>query len=360
MKRTLSRRLFLTAAAGVPLAAAFCTRGGEARAAEPLPAFNWRWFELTTWVALPESKGAAELWLPLVQTAGVYQVALELHWQSNAQTSAVVHDARYGAPFLYATWRRGGDLRQLELVQKVAVRDRSEQPLLPVTEAERQLYLQSTPSVPTDGIVRHTAEQIVTGQTGARERLRAIYDWVVDHTYRDGSVRGCGAGNVKSMLQNGRFGGKCADINTLMVALARAAGFPARDVYGVRVADSRIFPCLGTRGDISKAQHCRAEIFLEGSGWFPLDPADVRKVILEQKLPPDSAEIRALRDRLFGSWEMNWAGYNSATDLELPGTRAPLSAHFLMYPHALTEENAPDPLDPATFRYELTSREVKA
>ena len=115
------------------------------------------------------------------------------------------------------------------------------------------------------------------------------------------------------------FGGKCADINGLMVGLARAAGIPARDVYGIRVADSRLYPSLGKSGDISKAQHCRAEAYLEDAGWFPIDPADVRKVVLEQKLAVDSPEVRELREHLFGNWEMNWVGYNSATDIELPG-----------------------------------------
>ena len=93
-----------------------------------------------------------------------------------------------------------------------------------------------------------------------------------------------------------------------MVGLARAAGIPARDVYGIRVADPAFVPFAWKSGDISKAQHCRAEAYLEDAGWFPLDPADVRKVVLEQKLAVDSMEVRGLRERLFGNWEMNWVG----------------------------------------------------
>jgi hypothetical protein len=78
--------------------------------------------------------------------------------------------------------------------------------------------------------------------------------------------------------------GKCADLNALYVGLARAAGLPARDVYGVRVADSKFgYKSLGKSGDISKAQHCRAEVWLADFGWLPVDPADVRKVVLEEK-----------------------------------------------------------------------------
>ena len=123
-------------------------------------------------------------------------------------------------------------------------------------------------------------------------------------------------------------------------------------VFGSRIRGCS--PRLGKSGDISKAQHCRAEAFLDDAGWFPLDPADVRKVVLEQKMTLDSPEVRALRERLFGNWEMNWIGYNSANDIELPGSgweRSNFS--FLMYPCAITAAGQPNALDPARFRYEI-------
>jgi transglutaminase-like putative cysteine protease len=164
------------------------------------------------------------------------------------------------------------------------------------------------------------------------------------------------------MLQSGNLSGKCADINGLMTGLARAAGLPARDVYGIRVAGSRLFKCIGASGVVSKAQHCRSEVFLDDAGWFPVDPADVRKVILEQGLAVDSPEVSALRERLFGAWEMNWLGYNSATDIILPGAMQQQRLNFalLMYPCAFTAHGQPNCLDPAHFQYEITSREVVA
>ena len=85
------------------------------------------------------------------------------------------------------------------------------------------------------------------------------------------------------MLATRNLGGKCADLNGLYVGLARAAGLPARDVYGLRVAPSRFgYVSLGVRSHIvTKAQHCRAEVYLNDLGWVPVDPADVRKVMLE-------------------------------------------------------------------------------
>jgi hypothetical protein len=99
---------------------------------------------------------------------------------------------------------------------------------------------------------------------------------------------------------------------------------------------------------------------LTGHGWVPVDPADVRKVMLEEppgNRPLDDELVKQTRARLFGSWEMNWIAYNFAHDVALPGsTRAPLG--FFMYPQAETADPRLDSLDPDTFKYEITSREI--
>jgi transglutaminase-like putative cysteine protease len=165
------------------------------------------------------------------------------------------------------------------------------------------------------------------------------------------------------MLESGNLGGKCADLNALFVGLARSVGIPARDVYGVRVADSATWKSLGKSGDITRAQHCRAEFYDSRFGWVPVDPADVRKVILEEEkdrlLPLDDARVHLARRVLFGAWEMNWIGFNTAGDTQLaPRTQKPLG-HF-MYPYA---EGVKGPLDyyaPDNFQYRMSAREVKA
>jgi transglutaminase-like putative cysteine protease len=349
----VERRVLFASAFAASLAPAFRANA----VATPVSA-GWRRFEITTRVTLPDSPGAAQLWLPLAQTAGDYQVAEEPDVRGNGR-AAVVRDDRYGAAILHATWDGTATGQQVQVMQTVATRDRGAIPLAPLTKAERDFWTAPLPTVPTDGIVRETADKITAGHATPRDRLRAIYDWVVETTWRDAKTPGCGTGDFKQMLETNHFGGKCADINGLMVGLARAAGFPARDVYGIRVADSRQFPSIGKSGDISKAQHCRAEVFLDDAGWFPVDPADVRKVVLEQKLPIDHPDVVALRERLFGNWEMNWIGYNSATDIELPGSGQEKSNFsFLMYPCAITATGQPDALDPAHFQYEITSREL--
>jgi len=44
--------------------------------------------------------------------------------------------------------------------------------------------------VPVDGIVKAAADRITAGLTAKSNKARAIYEWIVDNTYRDAAVRG--------------------------------------------------------------------------------------------------------------------------------------------------------------------------
>ena len=230
--------------------------------------------------------------------------------------------------------------------------------------AELEHFLRPTKLLPTDGIVKATATEITSGAKTDLEKARAIYEWIVDNTFRDPKTRGCGVGDIRFMLESRDLGGKCADLNALYVGLARAAGLPARDVYGIRIAKSELgYKSLGTSSEnITKAQHCRAEVYIGGYGWVPVDPADVRKVVLEEppgNRPLDDEMVKKARARLFGSWEMNWMAYNFAHDVALPGSAgAPVG--FLMYPQAETADGRLDCLDPDSFKYEITSSETSS
>jgi transglutaminase-like putative cysteine protease len=363
----MQRREFLWTS--VALAAGVMWPARRAGAAlNPSPESGWRTFEVTHRVEVLQPDGATRVWLPLpsVQEESWIRNMGNL-WQGNALTARLLRNPEYGAEMLYAEWVPG-EKPVLEVTSRFATRDRavdldqSGKPA-PLSRADRQLYTKATRLLPTDGIVRDTARDITRGARTDEAKARAIYDWVVDNTFRNPTTRGCGRGDIRYMLESRDLSGKCADLNALYVGLARAAGLPARDVYGIRVADSRFgYKSLGKSGDISKAQHCRAEVWVDRHGWVPVDPADVRKVVLEEppgNLALDDAKVTDVRKRLFGSWEMNWLAYNTAHDLPLPGSRD-ATVPFLMYPQGETAAGMLDSLDPAAFNYQITSREISA
>jgi transglutaminase-like putative cysteine protease len=326
---------------------------------------KWRTYEVTTRVEVLKPAGVTRVWLPTPLTTDTgYLKALGNSQQAEGGTAGTAMDPRYGAGIVWAEWDPGVK-PVLVLTSRFSTRDvavdlskpgnaKAEEP------AVLAKYVAATDLMPTDGIVKEVSSQAVKGARTDREKAQALYDWVVDNTHRDPKTRGCGVGDIKFMLENKAYGGKCADINALYVALARAEGLPARDVYGVRVADSALgYKSLGKSGDITKAQHCRAEVYLQGYGWVPVDPADVRKVILEEgggKAPTDPMVVAA-RKRLFGSWEMNWLAYNYAHDVALPKSSKG-KIGFFMYPQCETAEGRLDPLDPDNFKYTMTAREI--
>ena len=365
----MDRRTFVTAAATLPFATALSPLAlAQARTFTPRPG-DWRTFEVVTRLDVANPTGATQAWVPVPAVDANWQKSTPGTWSGNMQQAELVTDPVYGAKMVHATWAEAEKAPWIEVTSRIQSRDRaldwSRKSSPAADPAELALALKPTALMPTDGIVRETASKIVAGKTTDVERVRALYDWVVVNTYREPKVRGCGVGDIKGMLETGNMGGKCADLNALFVALCRSSGVPARDLYGIRVAKSAFgYRELGAGSpDITKAQHCRAEVFLTEYGWVAMDPADVAKV-MRQEAPewlkdPKHELVAPVNAGLFGAWEGNWMAYNVAHDVALPGSRG-AKLGFFMYPQAESRGERVDSLDPDTFKYKITSREVPA
>ncbi len=328
---------------------------------------TWRTFEVTTRVEVLNSSGITRIWVPAaISGANPFQKTLSNTFSAEGG-SAKLFESNADALGIVAAEFPAGARPVLTVTSRVATRDYAVELSArgnhaKESKASLDYFRQPSTFLPTDGIVKKTSDEITKGSQTDVEKARAIYDWIVVNTFRNPKARGCGKGDIRFMLETGDLGGKCADLNALYVGLARAAGLPARDVYGIRVAKSQMgYKSLGASSEkVTKSQHCRAEVYLEKHGWVPVDPADVRKVVLEE--PPgnrllDDEMVSEARARLFGSWEMNWIAYNFAHDVALPGSSGkPLA--FFMYPQAETAARRPDCLDPDNFKYEITARET--
>jgi len=366
----MNRRDFIKTATLLPAFSAASALPQLSSAAGTASGEKWRVFEITTDVEVLKPASVTRVWLPLpLLTDTDYQKNLGSTWSIEGGTAATTTDGKYGAGIFFGEWPDSITKPTVQLTSRFATRDRAvdlSKPGSPVKvdRADLQHYLSPTEYIPTDGIVLSTAREATKNVRGGDiEKARAIYEWIVENTFRDPKVRGCGTGDIKALIETENLGGKCADLNALFVGMARSLGIPARDVYGVRVAKSEYgYRSLGAgTSNITKAQHCRAEFYTASHGWVPVDPADVRKVVLEEKpgtlLPLDDAQVRAARTRLFGGWEMNWLAFNTASDVALPKAARGKIA-FLMYPQCETADGRLDSLDPDSFRYQMTSREL--
>jgi transglutaminase-like putative cysteine protease len=355
----------------------FLISGGGATAASLLPRARSLFlhprtavglaFEVIARIEILKPSGATRVWVPAPLIAETpYQKKLANSFHAEGGTAQLIESKADGLGIVVAEFPSGAK-PVVTVTSRIETKDyavdfskTNEQEKS--NRAELEHFLRPTKLMPTDGIVKETATEITAGAKTDLEKARAIYEWIVENTFRNPKTRGCGTGDIRFMLETKDLGGKCADLNALYVGLARAAGLPARDVYGIRVAKSELgYKSLGPATEnITKAQHCRAEVYLKEYGWVPIDPADVRKVVLEEppgNRPLDDELVKKARARLFGSWEMNWMAYNYAHDVLLPGSKRG-SLGFLMYPQAETEAGLLDCLDPDNFKYEISSREV--
>ncbi len=376
LARQFARRIFLRKAAAAAVTTAlpalsFAQASAPTNPAErrfaPQPG-QWRSFEVTTRVDLAKPQGSSKVWLPIPSVNTDWQQSLESSFSSNGKTE-LTSDGHDGVRMLYVEFADNVAQPFVELTSRIRTQSRV------ANLAQRQegledaaalkTWLQATTLLPTDGIVRQTALEATRGARTDVEKVQKLYDWIVANTFREPKVRGCGEGDIKSMLETGNLGGKCADLNALFVGLCRSVGLPARDVYGLRLAPSAFGyrELGGNPAKLAGAQHCRAEVFLQGHGWVAMDPADVAKVMRQETAEwiksPQHALVAPVNKGLFGGWEGNWMAFNSAHDVGLPHAKGPRLG-FFMYP---TAENAAGRLDsyaPDDFKYRISAREIGA
>lgn len=331
--------------------------------AQSLSPAKWRSYRLTYEVNLPTAGKIARLWLPIPNTDDSdYQFTQGSNWLGNASSAQFGTIPGTNFPLFSASWQ-GASERTVKVSSIIKTADRSidlkhyRAPASSALPQDVRRYLQPTKQIPLDGIVKKTALDI-TAKANAQDPLqkaRAIYDWVISNVSYDSKARGQGGGDIGSMLTREKLDGKCVDIHALFVGLARASGIPARQQFGIRINDSVLNQHLGRFGDVSTSQHCRAEFYLAGFGWVPVDPADVTQVMALDILPDDHELIKQLKERLFGSWEMNWVAFNQLEGVDLGKTCAAGRLPYFFYPHAEIDGKQQDSLEPETFSYKITS-----
>jgi transglutaminase-like putative cysteine protease len=331
---------------------------------------NWRTFDVTITVEVADVKGATRLWLPVPTLDTEFQKSLDSSWTGNASSARLASDPARGVRMLYAEFAAGTATPMLSLTSRVQTRNRvvdwSRTAAANEDPAVLRTALSPTELLPLDGIVRDTARKATQGARTDVEKARAIYTWVVANSYREPKTRGCGSGDIKTLLETGNLGGKCADLNALFVGLCRASGVPARDLYGLRLAPSAFgYKELGANSSSLKgAQHCRAEVYLKQHGWVAMDPADVLKV-MRQETPEwikdtKNPVVAPVNASLFGRWEGNWVAWNNGHDIKLPGSVSKGTLPFLMYPNGENASGRFDELSPDSFKYKISAREIAA
>ncbi|MFQ6040046.1 MAG: transglutaminase family protein [Candidatus Poribacteria bacterium] len=294
----------------------------------------------------PKEAKRVRLWLPY-PVSDEHQRIEDVRIKGNYSLQGIYRDPATSALALYAEWQGRSDKRTLELSFKAWAEEWVAKELKETGEpipVEVKRYLESNRWTPTDGKVREIATGITNGKKGILEKARAIYDWVVENTYRDPNVKGCGQGIVEEMLT--KRGGKCVDISSVFVALARAAGVPAREIFGLRLGKK-------SKEDITGGHHCWAEFYLPGTGWVAVDPADVRKRMLEKGL--DLKDAKPYREYYFGAVdEYRIVLGRGGRDVTLQPPQKGGALNYFMYPYAEVDDKPLDYMEPRSFRFSIS------
>lgn len=286
------------------------------------------------------------LWVPYPMS-DEFQTISDINIDGNFQESGVYRDPVSEAVYFYAAWTQPVKDPKCILAFHIRQKNRRNADLKDSGDAFPELvlkYLEASASVPSnDPEMQKIAKNAVKGKEGTLAKAQAIYEWVVENTFRNPDVNACGLGNPIRTLTEMKGGGKCADLSAVFVTLARAAGIPARDVYGLRLAKPE-------NGDVTSGYHCWAEFYLPGTGWVMVDPADVRKMMLVHELE--------LRDA--GQWkDFFWGGDDlfrvvlekNSRNVSLNGGAQKLS--YFMYPAAQIDGKMLDYFDAAGFSYKV-------
>ncbi len=91
-------------------------------------------------------------------------------------------------------------------------------------------------------------------------QVRAFYDYIGDHLVYSYNGQDWGA-----QAALGKMGADCTEYSSLLIALSRASGIPARYVEGLlyQVENDSV---------TARQEHAWVEIFFPGTGWIPVDP----------------------------------------------------------------------------------------
>ncbi len=118
-------------------------------------------------------------------------------------------------------------------------------------------YTESTQSIPASNAkLKSTGSSITRRRKTGYLKARGIYDYILARLTYDSEIE---MGPLESVIDSRK--GDSRAYSLLFCALSRGSGIPARPVTGLFVYDDKVMV------------HWWAEFYIQGFGWFPVDPA---------------------------------------------------------------------------------------
>jgi transglutaminase-like putative cysteine protease len=209
----------------------------------------------------PPSK--QNLWVALIRDVAPYQQVLSRTISPNGYTlSSDEHGNQY-AEFDLSDHPAGATL-SVEIAYEVSVNELS----YDLSQCEGALLTEFTQSElhieSANPQVISLAAELSKGKRSVCEQVRTFYDYAGDKLVYSYNRRSWGA-----QATFGLMGADCSEYASLVIALSRAQGIPARYYEGLLYLE-------GQGGDpdeqIAQTEHAWLDAYLPGTGWTALDP----------------------------------------------------------------------------------------
>ena len=181
----------------------------------------------------------------------------------------------------------------------------------PGQDPKLALWLEPDRLVPLDGFIRAMSKQIIAGKHTDLEKVRAIYDYVVDNMSYNKEGSGWGRGDIYWACDAKT--GNCSDYHALFTGLVRAAGIPAKFAIGFSLPPERGAGPVG-------GYHCWSEFYLDGYGWVPVDASEASK-------HPEK------REYYFGAHDESRVEFTEGRDIVLSPRQQGEPLNFFIYPY---------------------------
>lgn len=260
-------------------------------------------FQFLYKATLPEITAPAKIWLPMPQS-DKFQ-AVKLISIETPVSYEMLDETKHGNKILFMNLipeHSNKDIKMLFDVirlEKGAYED----------DADPALYLDPDRMVPDIDNFKVQVQKIVAGKDGKLVQARAIYDYIIDQMRYMKYGEGWGKGDA--MYACSALYGNCTDFHSFFIALARAAGIPARFAIGAGLPSER------NDGGVD-GYHCWAEFYADGK-WWPVDISEADK-------------FSSLSMYFFGHHPANRFEFSKGRDLIVNPAPASGPINFLAYP----------------------------
>lgn len=198
-------------------------------------------------------------------------------------------------------------------------------------------FLEPDRLVPIDGKMKQLAEENTSGESGAIEKARALYDYIFGTFRYDKSGTGWGRGDAVWACDAQR--GNCTDFHSFFISMMRAEKIPARFEIGFPL------PVNAHEGEIP-GYHCWAEFFVDGAGWVPVDISEAWK-------------DKSKHDYFFGTLDVNRVQFSIGRDITLVPKQSGEPINYFIYPYVEVDGKPYEKMDKKFAYREIgTSREA--